>query len=69
MNCLTWTPTADNINALPDPIRSYIHDLETRCDPAGDLRARRVAEDTVLALEAEVASLTTRITELTNRAN
>jgi len=31
-----WRPTADSINALPQPLRRYIHDLETRCDPAGD---------------------------------
>lgn len=30
-----WLPTVKNINRLPKPIRDYIHDLETRCDPAG----------------------------------
>ena len=34
----TWTPSADNINALPEPLRHYIHDLETVCDPAGDVQ-------------------------------
>ncbi|MYD94131.1 MAG: hypothetical protein F4Y02_10650 [Chloroflexi bacterium] len=29
-----WTPTADNINRLPEPLRKYIHDVETNCDPA-----------------------------------
>jgi hypothetical protein len=33
-----WTPTADNINALPEPLRRYIHDLEAVCDPAGDVQ-------------------------------
>jgi len=33
-----WTPTAENINALPDPLRRYIHELETACDPSGDVR-------------------------------
>lgn len=32
-----WTPTPSNINALPEPLRAYIHDLKTVCDPAGDL--------------------------------
>ena len=32
-----WTPTPANINALPDPLRRYIHDLKTICDPAGDV--------------------------------
>jgi hypothetical protein len=31
-----WKPTPENINALPEPIRQYIHDLATVCDPAGD---------------------------------
>ena len=48
---------SDQINALPEPLRSFIHDLETRCDPAGDLRSRRVAEDAVAAQEAEIARL------------
>jgi hypothetical protein len=32
-----WTPTSDNINRLPEPLRRYIHDLEAVCDPAGDV--------------------------------
>ena len=34
----SWTPTAENINALPLPLRRYIRDLETNADPAGTLR-------------------------------
>ena len=30
-------PTADEINCLPENMRSFIHDLITRCDPAGDV--------------------------------
>lgn len=45
-----WLPTPENVNALPEPVRAYIHQLETRADPAGDLRARVIAEDTVRAL-------------------
>jgi hypothetical protein len=26
------------INALPDRVRYYIHDIETRCDPSGDVQ-------------------------------
>jgi hypothetical protein len=47
-----WLPTPENINALPEPLRKFIHDLETRCDPAGDVRSRVLAEDAVRALEA-----------------
>ena len=30
-----WSPTAENINALPQPLRAYIHHIETEADPAG----------------------------------
>jgi hypothetical protein len=38
--------TQEEWQALPPRIRDYIHHLETRCDPAGDLRA-------VFALKAQ----------------
>ncbi len=41
----SWKPTSANINALPDPLRRYIHDLETRCDPAGDIAALAILTD------------------------
>ena len=47
-----WLPTADNINALPEPIRKYIADLATRCDPAGDIAALTFAQDQVRQLSA-----------------
>lgn len=34
-----WTPTPKNINQLPEPIRRFVHDLETRCNQAGDAAA------------------------------
>ena len=33
-----WLPPPHNLNALPDRLRRYIHDLESNCDPQGDLR-------------------------------
>jgi hypothetical protein len=47
-----WLPTAENVNALPDPLRRYIHDLETRADPSGDLRDKAIAQDEVAMLRA-----------------
>ena len=47
-----WTATSAKINALPECVREWVHELETRCDPAGDLRARRMAEDKVRDLRA-----------------
>lgn len=43
------------INALPDWARQYIHDIETKCDPAGDVRTITELRDTIRALEAEAA--------------
>lgn len=34
----SWTPTAQNINALPAPLRRYIHDLQANVDPTGVMR-------------------------------
>jgi hypothetical protein len=30
--------TADEINALPEKFRQYIHDLVSRCDKSGDVQ-------------------------------
>lgn len=46
-----WAATAQEINELPESVRKWIHALESRCDPAGDLRGRKMAEDTVRAIE------------------
>jgi len=54
--------TSEEINALPSRIRKYIHDLETRCDPAGEVQERwslREQRDALVIrvreLEAEAA--------------
>jgi hypothetical protein len=45
------------INALPEPLRVFVHDLEARVDPAGDVRAAHVQRENALALAARVAEL------------
>ena len=40
-----FIPTPFSINRLPKPIRKYIHDLQTRCDPAGDVAALTLTRD------------------------
>ena len=45
-------------------LRQYIHDLETRCDPAGDIAALTFAKDQVRQLEASNRMLRDRCTEL-----
>ena len=42
-----WTPTSENINALPDAIRHYVHDLETKCDPSGLVQENALLKETV----------------------
>jgi hypothetical protein len=57
--------TSEEINALPERVRRYIHDLITRCDPADEVQERwslREQRDGLLVrlheLEAQLASLT-----------
>lgn len=52
-----WTPTADNINALPDPIKRYIHDLETNCDPQYIIRENILTKGENNALLAQIEEL------------
>jgi len=49
-----WTPTP-KINALPEPLRAYIHDLRTVCDPPGDVTElfRLQTENRMLRWECE----------------
>ena len=44
-------PTSDEINALPENIRLWVHDLETRCDPSGELRELMQGRETIRELE------------------
>jgi hypothetical protein len=58
-----WTPTAVNINALSEPIRKYIHDLETNCDPAGMVQENACLRENVKALEAILGNQGGAVTE------
>ena len=52
-----WLPTPENVNALPEGIRRYVHDLETRCDPAGDGQKMALQADTIRGLDAKISEL------------
>lgn len=52
-----WTPTPENINALPDPVRKYIHDLQTNVDPQGLVRQNHILQCEVAALRAEIETI------------
>ena len=45
-----WLPTPENINALPEPVRKFIHDIETNTDPAHIVRENILIKDTCKAL-------------------
>jgi len=47
----SWLPTSRNVNELPEAVRSYIHSLETVCDPAGMVRENVIMKDTIKSLE------------------
>lgn len=64
---LNTHPTSARINALPENVRSYIHDLETRSDPAGNIRRGKLAEDENRALRASIAQLTAELAEAQER--
>lgn len=55
-------PTADEINALPEKFRLYIHDLETRCDKSGDVQ-------TIALLREDRSALQRRLEELEAEIN
>lgn len=51
------TPTAAEFAALPERVRRYIHDVEARLDPAGDVRALGLLRDENEQLRAKIAEL------------
>lgn len=59
-----WTPTSENINALPLPIRRYIHDLTTNADPAGTIAEAACQRENALALTRRVKELEEEIASL-----
>lgn len=50
-----WRPTTANVNALPMPLRDYIHKLETHWDPAHTLQQVAALSDQVAELQAAEA--------------
>lgn len=53
-----WIPTAPAINALPKPLRQFIHYLETNADPAEMVRENFQLRDQIKALEIALAEAT-----------
>src|SRR5215471_17675226 len=62
-----WLPTAENVNALPDGIRRYIYDLQTRCDPAHDVQKMALQAATIRGLDAKVRELEAELASMQRR--
>jgi regulator of replication initiation timing len=52
-----WTPTAENIDALPPPLRRYIHHLQSNVDSLGTMRENFQLRQEVKALRKRLAAL------------
>lgn len=50
-----WLPTPASINALPKPLREYIHGLETICDPQYLIQELILTKDINKQLEKALA--------------
>ena len=60
-------PSADEINALPEKFRRYIHDLETRCDKSGDVQTIALLREDRDALQKRVEELDAEVSRLCAR--
>ena len=47
----------EQVNAAPEPLRSYVYELEARADPPGTVRELFVARETVAALKAKLDAI------------
>ena len=52
-----WTPTAENIDALPRPLRRYIQRLQSDVDPIGTMRENFRLRQEVKTLKKRLAAL------------
>ena len=53
----TFVPDAEHITVLPEPVRRYIGELETRADPAGDVAELALLRENNVALWKRVQEL------------
>jgi hypothetical protein len=59
-------PSVDEINALPEKFRRYIHDIETRCDKTGDVQTIALLREDRDALQRRVEELEAQIELMTH---
>jgi hypothetical protein len=61
---VNFKPTAENISALSEPLRGYIHDLEARTDQAGNVREIASLQEQRHALIIKICELLAELEEL-----
>jgi uncharacterized coiled-coil protein SlyX len=59
----------DLINALPKPLRDFIHDLQTRTDPAGDVQTIASLKDQVAQMQKQIQVLKAKIRRLEKKTS
>jgi polyhydroxyalkanoate synthesis regulator phasin len=59
-------PSVDEINALPEKFRRYIHDIEKRCDKTGDVQTIALLREDRDALQRRVEELEAQIKLMTD---
>lgn len=59
-----FKPVPEQINALPDPIRKYIHDVETLSDPAGLIQQEWAMREQIAGLVTTVENQRSHIAEV-----
>lgn len=59
--------TSDEINALPERVRKYVHDLVTRYEPAGEVQERWSLREQRDGLVARVRELEAQLASIANR--
>jgi polyhydroxyalkanoate synthesis regulator phasin len=57
-------PSAEEINALPEKFRQYIHDLVSRCDKSGDVQTIAILREDRDALQRRVEELEAELQRL-----
>ena len=53
----SFQPTSEQINALPERLRKYIHAIETNCDQTGIVREAIIQRENAEALALQVKEL------------
>jgi hypothetical protein len=62
-------PSVEEINAMPEKFRQYIHDLETRCDKSGDVQTIALLREDRDALQRRVEELEAEVDRLKGTEN